>query len=174
MFYSFRGYTSKLSRPETEEKVRAIIESAYHKGNSVRLPNATLDLIGNATYFRYMTHRNDTWQLEEFVRQLQDLEADIEVCGFILIVHPKLITTFASTRPICPDKRNLFFFFQFVAPCQLEIDAYALAGQPVFAYSFDYTPTSPMVEDEHKPFNLFGEMYTVRYTRKEKYSGKYN
>lgn len=36
---------------------------------------------------------------------------------------------------------------EFVAPCQKEINAYVANGVPVFAYSFDYVPQSPIYEE---------------------------
>lgn len=45
---------------------------------------------------------------------------------------------------------------EFVAPCQKEIDAYVRKGLPVFAYSFDYVPSSPISEEEKRHFKLFG------------------
>ncbi|KAF8386765.1 hypothetical protein PRIPAC_75907 [Pristionchus pacificus] len=46
---------------------------------------------------------------------------------------------------------------EFVAPCHREISAYQSKGIPVFAYSFDYLPESPIYEEEKKIFSLFGK-----------------
>uniref|UniRef100_A0A915LGN7 Carboxylesterase type B domain-containing protein n=1 Tax=Meloidogyne javanica TaxID=6303 RepID=A0A915LGN7_MELJA len=39
---------------------------------------------------------------------------------------------------------------EFVAPCQSEVEAYALNGVPVFAYSFDYVPKGSVIEDDRR------------------------
>lgn len=46
---------------------------------------------------------------------------------------------------------------EFVAPSHREISAYQSKGIPVYAYSFDYLPESPIYEEEKKIFSLFGK-----------------
>nr|CAD2170005.1 unnamed protein product [Meloidogyne enterolobii] len=45
---------------------------------------------------------------------------------------------------------------EFVAPCQSEVEAYALNGVPVFAYSFDYVPKGSVIEDDRRFYSMFG------------------
>ncbi|VDK46246.1 unnamed protein product [Gongylonema pulchrum] len=55
---------------------------------------------------------------------------------------------------------------EFVAPAQREIDSYVANGLPVYAYSFDYFPKSPIYEEERKMFTIFGQE-SVKVVRKE-------
>lgn len=55
---------------------------------------------------------------------------------------------------------------EFVAPAQREIDGYVANNLPVYAYSFDYFPTSPVYEEERKMFTIFGHE-SVKVVRKE-------
>ncbi|CAP25619.1 Protein CBG05033 [Caenorhabditis briggsae] len=45
---------------------------------------------------------------------------------------------------------------EFVAPCEREVSAYVERGVPVYLYSFDYIPKSPILESERKIYSLFG------------------
>lgn len=53
-----------------------------------------------------------------------------------------------------------------MAPAQKEIDAYVANGIPVYAYSFDYFPRSPIYEEDHKIYTIFGRN-SVKIVRKE-------
>lgn len=55
---------------------------------------------------------------------------------------------------------------EFVAPAQREIDAYVENGLPVYAYSFNYFPKSPIYEEEEKKYTIFGQE-TIKVKRKE-------
>ncbi|CAJ0565826.1 unnamed protein product, partial [Mesorhabditis spiculigera] len=121
-FYSLPKNNS-LARKDVETAVYRIIENSFHVGANDRLSNATLHLIANASFVRYMDDPSNTYETGRVVHALQNMEADIE----------------------------------FVSPCQREINAYAQNGVPVYVYSFDYVPESPIYEEEMKTFHLFGK-----------------
>ncbi|VDK89069.1 unnamed protein product, partial [Onchocerca ochengi] len=55
---------------------------------------------------------------------------------------------------------------EFVAPAQREIDGYVENGIPVYAYSFQYFPKSPIYEEDQKMFPIFGRE-ALKVKRKE-------
>lgn len=46
---------------------------------------------------------------------------------------------------------------EFVSPCEREISVYTEKNVEVYAYSFDFMPTSPIYEEDRKIFSLFGK-----------------
>jgi hypothetical protein len=91
-----------------------------------------------------LTHRmtNSTMDLvanATFLRYMRDVEFDYDMPAVV-----------ARLQDLESD-------VEFVAPCQLEVDAYATNGIPVYAYSFDYTPKGEIVEEDKRYFGLFGE-----------------
>uniref|UniRef100_A0A7E4V895 COesterase domain-containing protein n=1 Tax=Panagrellus redivivus TaxID=6233 RepID=A0A7E4V895_PANRE len=121
-FYQFVKFEN-LTKAQCEDSVRKIIENAYVARLPYKVQNATIDLIANTTYLRYIDDVNINYEMPEIVQRLQNLEADIE----------------------------------FVSPCQREIEAYVANDIDVFAYSFDYMPRGPLIEEEHWYYTLFGD-----------------
>uniref|UniRef100_A0A915E1J9 Carboxylesterase type B domain-containing protein n=1 Tax=Ditylenchus dipsaci TaxID=166011 RepID=A0A915E1J9_9BILA len=76
-YYQFYRYTN-ISHAHVEESVRKIIESAYVARLPGKVSNATVDLISNATFLRYMNDVDFHFDMPGVVIRLQDLEADIE------------------------------------------------------------------------------------------------
>ncbi len=46
-----------------------------------------------------------------------------------------------------------------------EAGAYAKNGIPVYLYSFDHVPSTPVFEEELRRYDLFGSIQTVKFTR---------
>ena len=79
---------------------------------------------------------------------------------------PKLLKNYKMYVHIRPEgvvtkvilnKFQLEADIEFVSPCQKEIEAYVANDVDVFAYSFDYMPRGPLVEEEHWHYTLFGD-----------------
>lgn len=51
-FYNFHHF-GNVTMEECIDNIRKIIDKHFHAGTSHRLPDSTLELITNASYFRY-------------------------------------------------------------------------------------------------------------------------
>ncbi|KAI6210836.1 Hydrolase [Aphelenchoides besseyi] len=76
-FYDFYRFEN-LSRPVVEGAVRKLIETSYSARLSHKITNATINLISNATFLRYMQDVDFYFDMPGVVSRLQELESDIE------------------------------------------------------------------------------------------------
>ncbi|CAD5228856.1 unnamed protein product [Bursaphelenchus okinawaensis] len=76
-FYEFWRYEN-MSRSKAEEAVKKLVYNSYASRLPAKVPNATLNLISNATFLRYMQDVDFNFDMPGVVARLQDLEADIE------------------------------------------------------------------------------------------------
>ncbi|KAI6182002.1 Hydrolase [Aphelenchoides fujianensis] len=76
-FYELYRFEN-LSRPAVEGAVRKLIETSYAARLPYKITNATINLIANATFLRYMQDVDFFYDMPGVVSRLQDLESDIE------------------------------------------------------------------------------------------------
>uniref|UniRef100_A0A914Y6W7 Carboxylesterase type B domain-containing protein n=1 Tax=Panagrolaimus superbus TaxID=310955 RepID=A0A914Y6W7_9BILA len=76
-FYQFIRFEN-FTRGLCEESVRKIIENAFLARLPYKVGNATIELISNATFLRYLEDIHINYEMPEVVKKLQNLEADIE------------------------------------------------------------------------------------------------
>ncbi|KHN74908.1 Acetylcholinesterase [Toxocara canis] len=125
-----------------------------HYGNVTREDcNESVRKIINGQYHSSSSHRlhNSTLELianATFLRYVDTPDADWSL--------PRIVSRL----------QDLEADIEFVAPAQREIDAYVENGIPVYAYSFDYVPRSPIYEEERRSYTIFGSDI-LKVTKKE-------
>jgi hypothetical protein len=75
-FYNFRKFDN-LTRNESLESVRRVIDVAFHGTTDSWMPNSTLELVTNATYLRYIDNADGRSELPFIVRRLQDVQLEL-------------------------------------------------------------------------------------------------
>ncbi|CAI4233294.1 unnamed protein product [Auanema sp. JU1783] len=76
-FYNLHRKTD-MTAEESAESVFRIVEGSFHCTSSQKLTNATLHLIANASFVRYIDDPTNTFATSRVVSALQEMEADIE------------------------------------------------------------------------------------------------
>uniref|UniRef100_A0A1I7XGJ2 COesterase domain-containing protein n=1 Tax=Heterorhabditis bacteriophora TaxID=37862 RepID=A0A1I7XGJ2_HETBA len=76
-FYNLHRKAS-LTAEESAESVFRIIEGSFHDTTIEKLSNATLHLVANASFVRYIDDPSNTFETSRVVSALQKMEADIE------------------------------------------------------------------------------------------------
>ncbi|KAK6030425.1 Carboxylesterase [Ostertagia ostertagi] len=76
-FYNLHRKSS-LTADEAGESVFRIVEGSFHDTSPVKLNNATLHLVANASFVRYIDDPSNTFETSRVISALQTMEADIE------------------------------------------------------------------------------------------------
>ncbi|XGW15556.1 hypothetical protein V3C99_001206 [Haemonchus contortus] len=76
-FYNLHRKSS-LTAEEAGESVFRIVEGSFHDTSPTKLNNATLHLVANASFVRYIDDPSNTFETSRVVAALQTMEADIE------------------------------------------------------------------------------------------------
>ena len=71
-FYQFVRFEN-FTRSQCEESVRKIIENAFLARLPHKVGNATIELISNATFLRYLEDIHVNYEMPEVVKKLQNV-----------------------------------------------------------------------------------------------------
>lgn len=71
-FYQFIRFEN-LTKHQIEDSVQRVIENAFLPRLANKVTNATIDLIANATYYRYLEGKDETRLMPNVVKKLQNV-----------------------------------------------------------------------------------------------------